>query len=191
VKTPTYRTITDYRVLATMAHPLRRRLLDALTIDGPSTASMLSDRTQQAVGNVSHHMKVLSQARLVEVAPELARDRRERWWRIIEGSRRWSSTSFDDDPAAAAVAHAASSLGLEHHAEKVRSWASRRDTADRAWLDAAFSTDSWLRLAPAELSVLGEQIVSLLAQWSNREIPDDGVERESVFIFAHGVPASP
>jgi DNA-binding transcriptional ArsR family regulator len=106
-KTEASRTITDSRVLAAMAHPLRRRLLDALKVDGPSTASMLANRTGQAIGNVSHHMKVLAQAALVEEAPQLARDRRERWWRLSDTSRRWSSTSFDDDPAAAAVADAA------------------------------------------------------------------------------------
>ena len=49
-KTEAARTITDSRVLAAMAHPLRRRLLDALKVDGPSTASMLANRTGQAIG---------------------------------------------------------------------------------------------------------------------------------------------
>jgi DNA-binding transcriptional ArsR family regulator len=58
------RTITDSRVLAAMAHPLRRRLLDALKVDGPSTASMLANWTGQGIGNISHHMKVLANAAL-------------------------------------------------------------------------------------------------------------------------------
>lgn len=48
-------------------------MLDALTVDGPSTASMLAKRTGQAVGNASHHLKVLAGAGLVEEAPELAK----------------------------------------------------------------------------------------------------------------------
>jgi DNA-binding transcriptional ArsR family regulator len=185
------RAITDSRILAAMAHPLRRRLLDSLTVDGPSTASMLADRTGQAVGNISHHMKVLSQAALVGEAPQLARDRRERWWQVSDKSRRWSSTSFDHDPAAAAVADAAASLGLDHHADKVRAWHAERETADTSWINAAFSTDAWLRLTSAELREVSEQITSLLGQWRDRRMPDDVAERQPVFVFAHGIPATP
>jgi DNA-binding transcriptional ArsR family regulator len=71
------RQITDTRVLAAMAHPLRRRLLSLLKLDGPSTASVLAQRTGQAVGNISHHLHTLAAADLIEEAPELARDRRE------------------------------------------------------------------------------------------------------------------
>src|ERR1041384_6814173 len=45
------RSITDSRVLAAMAHPVRRRLLDLVKLDGPSTASVLAQRTGEAIGN--------------------------------------------------------------------------------------------------------------------------------------------
>jgi DNA-binding transcriptional ArsR family regulator len=185
------RTITDSKVLAAMAHPLRRRLIDVLNVDGPSTASMLAERTSQAVANVSHHMRVLADAALVEVAPELARDRRERWWRLASETYRWSSTSFDSDPSGAAIASAAESIGLERQTAKVREWYSQRDAADREWLEAAFSADSWLRLTPNELSQLCEEIVALFGRWKERASVDDGAARESVFVFAHGIPAAP
>src|ERR1700735_2334588 len=85
--------ITDSRVLAAYSHPLRRRLLDALSVGDAATASMLAEATGQAVGNVSHHLKVLASAQLIEEAPELARDRRERWWRVA--SRRIAGASDD------------------------------------------------------------------------------------------------
>ena len=183
--------VTDSRVLAAMSHPLRRRLLDALAVDGPSTITMLAERTGQASGNVSHHVKVLHEASLVEDAPELARDRRERWWRLRAAGIRWSSTSFDEDQATAAVADAAASLNLEHQVGKVRAWLAQHETADRAWLDASFSTDFWLQLTPDELAQLSEQILDLLNAWYRRETPKDGAERESVFVFARGMPAAP
>jgi DNA-binding transcriptional ArsR family regulator len=183
--------ITDSRVLAAMSHPLRRRLLDALAVDGPSTVSMLATRTGQASGNVSHHVKVLHEASLVEEAPELARDRREHWWRQRAGGIRWSSTSFDEDQATVAVAEAAASLNLEHQIGKARAWQAQNETADREWVDAAFSTDTWLRVTPDELAQVSQQIIDLLNVWYLREVPDDGAERESVFVFARGMPAAP
>jgi DNA-binding transcriptional ArsR family regulator len=185
------RTITDSRVLAAMSHPVRRRLLDALTVDGPSTVTMLAKRTGEAIGNVSYHIKTLTQAALVEDAPELARDRRETWWRVSAVSRRWSSTSFQSDPAASAIAEAAASLNLEHQVAKVRAWLAHGESADPAWVNAAFSTDTWLHLTSEELKALSEQIIALLAEWWNRESPDDGARREPVFVFARGIPAAP
>jgi DNA-binding transcriptional ArsR family regulator len=183
--------VTDSRVLAAMSHPLRRRLLDALAVDGPSTVTMLAERTGQASGNVSHHIKVLREAGLVEEAPERARDRRERWWRRRSPGLSWSSTSFGEDEATAAVAEAAASLNLEHQIGKVRAWQAGSETADRDWLDSAFSTDSWLQLTPDELNELSAQVLDLFETWRTRKPPDDGEQRASVFVFARGMPAAP
>ncbi|MDN5726697.1 MAG: helix-turn-helix domain-containing protein, partial [Propionibacteriales bacterium] len=43
------RTLTDAQSLAAFAHPFRARMLDALSVVGPSTASALAQRTGQAV----------------------------------------------------------------------------------------------------------------------------------------------
>jgi DNA-binding transcriptional ArsR family regulator len=199
-KTPdeAVQTITDSRVLAAMSHPVRRRLLDALAVDGPSTASMLAARTGQAVGNVSHHLKVLARSSLIEEAPGLARDRRERWWKVSALSRRWSSTAFGADPASEAVADAAESLNLEHQVEKVRAWYALRDRADQEWDDVAFSSDTWLILTPAELRQLSEELTALLHRWRDRapsagagQAPESSAGQRSVFVFARGVPAEP
>ena len=34
-------------------------------------------------------------------------------------------------------------------------------------------------------------MVDVLMRWSRREVPDDGVAREPVFVFARGFPAQP
>ena len=112
------RQITDSRVLAAMAHPLRRRLLGLLKLDGPSTATVLAERTSQAVGNISYHLRTLAAAGLIEEAPELARDRRERWWRRTASTLGWASADFAGDAASDAVARAAGSLNLTAYAVK-------------------------------------------------------------------------
>jgi hypothetical protein len=96
------------------------------------------------------------------------------------------------------VAEAAESLNLEHQVEKVRAWYAQRDRADREWDEAAFSSDTWLFLSPAELHQLSEELTDLLHRWRERA-PSAGVEqaqkdrasRRSVFVFARGVPAEP
>ncbi|WP_405430789.1 ArsR/SmtB family transcription factor [Micromonospora sp. NBC_00617] len=191
MENPDVRLVTDSRALAAMAHPLRRRLMDVLKVHGPSTVGLLAERTDQAPANVSHHLKVLAAADLVTEAPELARDRRERWWQLVSRGVRWSNTDFDADPAARAVADAATSLNLDRHVALARAWHAADDSAHAAWRDGPFSTDRWLHLTPDELFELSRDVADLLARWADRPPPEDGQERQPVFVFVHGVPARP
>jgi DNA-binding transcriptional ArsR family regulator len=183
------RRITDSRTLAAMAHPLRRRLLDVLKVDGPATASMLAERTDQAVGNVSHHLRTLAACDLVAEAPELARDRRERWWRLVARATRWESQDFGGDAAAEAIELAASSLGLDRQMAFVRAYLAAGTHDD--WPTGPFSTDTWLRVTDAELATFAAEVIALYRRWADRDLPDDGQERRTVFAFARAVPAQP
>jgi DNA-binding transcriptional ArsR family regulator len=185
------RQITDSRVLAALSHPLRRRLIDVLRVEGPATASMLAGRTGQAVGNVSHHMKVLAAAGLVAEAPDLARDRRERWWQVSTPGVRWDTDDFRGDPTSEAVVRAAESLNLERQVQLVREWQAVGEDQRDAWPTGPFSTDKWLRLTPGELEQLGREVIDLFERWSEKAAAADGIERQPVFVFAHGVPARP
>lgn len=184
------RTITDAKALSAMANPFRSRMMDALKVDGPSTASALAARTGQAVGSVSHHLKVLSEAGLVVEVPELAKDRRERWWRLVDPGTRWSRADFASDTAAVTAAYAAEALTVQRQFERVQEWNANAATVP-VWDDAAFATQNWLRLSPDELREVAEEVVDVLVRWGQREVPDDGVEREPVFVFARGFPAQP
>ncbi|SHF81515.1 transcriptional regulator, ArsR family [Jatrophihabitans endophyticus] len=187
----TTRQITDAKALAAVTHPLRRRLMDILLLDGPATASMLAERTGQAVGNISHHLRTLAASDLVAEAPELARDRRERWWRLVTRTVQWSTTDFADDPASDALERAASSLNLERQAGYVRAWNEADQDARETWGEGPFSTNTWLRLTPAELEQFSREFRDLAQRWRERELPDDGARRDTVFVFCHGVPAQP
>ncbi len=184
------RTITDAKALSAMANAFRSRMMDALKVDGPSTASALAARTGQAVGSASHHLKVLSEAGLVEEAPELAKDRRERWWRLVDPGTRWSRADFADDTAAVTAAYAAEALTVQRQFERVQEWNANAATVPE-WDDVAFATQNWMRLSPAEMREVADELVEVLVRWSQRQIPDDGVEREPVFVFSRGFPAQP
>lgn len=44
-------------------------------------------------------MRILAEAGLVTEAPELARDRRERWWQRVPGNLRWVTPTGHAAPA--------------------------------------------------------------------------------------------
>ncbi|WP_037361871.1 ArsR/SmtB family transcription factor [Amycolatopsis orientalis] len=179
--------VRDSQVLAAMSHPLRRRLLDVLKLDGPATASVLAEKTGQAVGNVSHHLKVLSEAGLAVEAPELARDRRERWWRRPSAALSWATSDFAGDP----VADVAEAVSLDRQMTLSRAWLSEMETAPEEWRAAWFSSDSWMRLTPAELAELNERLVALFEEFGAKAAADPSPEREPVFVFGRGFRAQP
>jgi DNA-binding transcriptional ArsR family regulator len=182
--------VRDSRVLAAASHPLRRRLMDVLRVVGPAHATMLAAHTGQAVANVSHHLKVLAEAGLVVEAPERARNKKERWWALASRSLRWNSSDFEDDPVGQAVASAAASINLDRHVSLARAWLATDDDTQAKWADAAFSTDKWFSMTPAELLAFERELQALVDRWASRK-PSDDQEREPVFFFAHGVPAKP
>jgi DNA-binding transcriptional ArsR family regulator len=183
--------ITDVKVIAAMTHPVRRQLLNVLRLDGPSTVGVLAQKTGQAPGNVSHHLKALAAAGLVEEVPELARDRRERWWRRSTSAIRWTTEDFKGDPETEAIARAAVSLDLEYQLNQLRQWDAQPEEEKAAWSKGPFSTNYWLRLTDEELSTLHKEIADVLTRWEEREVPADGQERRPVFVFAHAVPGQP
>ncbi|HUR05206.1 MAG TPA: helix-turn-helix domain-containing protein [Nonomuraea sp.] len=183
--------ITDSKVLAAMAHPVRRRLLDLLKLDGPGTASVLAQRTGEAVGNVSHHLRALAAAGLIEEAPELARDRRERWWRRTTEKLCWSSADFAEDAAGEAIARALESLNLERQVGHVRRWADQPQSEQERWQRGPFSTETWIQATDGELAQFAAEIIAVMDKWAERDIPDDGQERATIFTFARGVPGQP
>ena len=183
--------IKDTRVLAAMTHPLRRRLLTLLKVDGPAMASTLADRTGQAVGNISHHLRVLGAAGLIEEAPELAKDRRERWWRRTAGTVSWSARDFAGDDAGETIALAAQSINLDYQLATLRAWDTAPQSEKERWPRGPFAVDSWMRRDDAELAELCAELTAVIRRWGDREIPDDGRERGTVLVFAHGVPGQP
>jgi DNA-binding transcriptional ArsR family regulator len=183
--------ITDVQVLSAMAHPLRRRLLTLLKVDGPAMASTLADRTGQAVGNISHHLRVLGAAGLIEEAPELARDRRERWWRRAAGTVSWSSRDFAGDENAEVIDRAARSIDLDAQLAQLRGWDQAPASERARWPDGPFAINSWMRLDDAELAELAAELTTVIRRWGDRKVPDDGRERGPVLVFAHGVPGQP
>ena len=184
------RTLTEAKALSALANPFRGRMIDVLKVDGPSTASVLAQRTGQAVGSASHHLKVLAEAGLVVEAPELARDRRERWWRLAAPGTQWSTVDLLDDPVALSAAREAEALGLRRQIERIQDWMANAETTPE-WMAVSFATQQWLRVTPEELHEVGEELLEVLTKWSMRELPDDGLEREPALVFARGFPTQP
>jgi DNA-binding transcriptional ArsR family regulator len=190
----------DIDKVAAMAHPVRRRIIDLLAAIGPATVGTLASHADERVGTVSHHLKMLRKAGLVEEAPELARDRRESWWRAVSASWSWSVSDFADDPAGEVIALAAEQEQLRSNVEKTQRWYESRTEIDPAWIDAAFSSTSSLRLTLTELTELGRRLTDVVNEFAESHsrpgesplpVAQDDDDRRPVFVYTYGFPLQP
>lgn len=192
------RRLTDPDVLKALTHPLRRRIYGLLCERGPATVTSLAERVDADPGQISYHLRELAKRGFIEEAPELARDRREHWWRAAIESYAWSTTDFTD-PAGRAVAETAGRLQFEEQHERLRAYHAVSSTWEREWVDAASAGSAGMRLTPAELSAMAAELRELLGRWSEvgrvdpkvrpEDRPEDG--REHVFVFYHAFPEQP
>src|SRR5918992_6259749 len=86
----------DSRQLRVLAHPLRSRLLSALRLDGPATATGLAAATGSNTGATSYHLRQLAAVGLVVEEAGHGRGR-ERWWRGGDHSHGWESRDVAGD----------------------------------------------------------------------------------------------
>lgn len=68
-------------MLKAMANPLRRQIFDALGAMQTGRAADIGELLGIAPNKVSFHLRELAKAQMIEEAPELARDKRDRVWK--------------------------------------------------------------------------------------------------------------
>jgi DNA-binding transcriptional ArsR family regulator len=93
----------DLRVLRAIAHPARSRILDELHASGPLRAADVARLLDVPANQASFHLRQLAKYGLVEPAPELARDGRDRVWRAVPGGIRIDDDDFAANPGAKAA----------------------------------------------------------------------------------------
>ena len=178
-------------VLRAVHHPTRRRILDHLLVHGDSQVGVLARELDQQVGSISHHLRMLERAGMVERAPERSTDGRTSWWRATPGGLSWDVEDFADRPAELVQARAAERLNFEHQLHRFREWQARRKDYGPGWRRAAFSADGVGQATPAELSELSRLIAQTVTDWRQAIDTDDGKARQPVYWFARGFPMKP
>jgi DNA-binding transcriptional ArsR family regulator len=175
--------LTDPEVLEALAHPVRLDLLSYLMSDGPATASACARAVGDNPSNCSYHMRALARHGLVEAAG--SRDGRERPWRAtITGFRTTQSGPAGTAEAQATAAVMAASVALDQRLE--RDYLVHRDAVSEAWRDVDQYSSYTVRVTPAELKTLGEEIDALIRPLiaARREQPPEDAELVHVSVRA-------
>jgi predicted ArsR family transcriptional regulator len=76
--------MSDPRVLRAIAHPTRGRILDELGATGPMRAADVGEALDIPANQASFHLRQLAKYGVIQPAPEAARDKRDRVWRLAD-----------------------------------------------------------------------------------------------------------
>jgi DNA-binding transcriptional ArsR family regulator len=157
--------MTDVRMLRGIAHPMRNRILEEMSAGGPMRAADVAERLGIPANQASFHLRQLAKYGLVEDAPELARDGRDRVWRVTYESG--LSVNLDDlvdqDGGKAAVTVFRKQWTADAHAAIDR--ADRPERQKDAMV--AVSTHA-VRLTKGEARALAKEISDLVDGWREK-----------------------
>jgi DNA-binding transcriptional ArsR family regulator len=191
---PRGRRITDPEVLKALTHPLRQRLYRLLAQIGPTTVGALGERVGADPGRVSYHLRELGKRGFIEEAPELARDRRETWWRVVPGSTSWSREDFETVEGRAVVDTLFAQMAADQFA-RLRHFVETAEEREPPWQRASMSNQSHLHLTVDELSEMNTELRGVFERWGqiSHAARDAGETegREPVFAFLHVFPERP
>lgn len=179
-----------------LAHPLRSRLLSALRLDGPATATALAERLDTNTGATSYHLRKLAAVGLVEETGE-GRGR-ERWWRPTTDMHNWNDEVTEGDASAQAAAGWLREHYLRTFVEQAEAWLAHHDAWPIEWRRWAGSSDYVLDLTADELGALLTELwevvartheVAVAAAAEEQELePGERPERRRVFLYMHDFP---
>jgi len=175
----------DAAALKVLAHPLRSRILSALRLHGPATATELADRLNTNSGATSYHLRKLESVGLVEDTDE--GEGKRRVWKAASAYHSWQASDFEGDE------DAETSLGwltrdyVRTAADHMQQWFDVEHTWSPAWRDAIGVSDDVLLLTPAETRALHDEINALIARYKRTPSDDPDARRISVWQMMHPV----
>ncbi|MGW0395671.1 ArsR/SmtB family transcription factor [Streptomyces sp. NPDC003042] len=184
---PTVRAL-DVRALRGLAHPLRIRLLGALRMSGPATASQLAERFGESSGATSYHLRQLAAHGFVEDAPEHGKGR-ERWWKAShDGTQFDESLISDDDPATRSAAEVFLAEIMKIHTQELTTWLGEAHSWSSEWRGATDLSDFTLKLTPGQSHELIHKVHELINSYRDLPPAADPEGMETVRFHTHAFP---
>lgn len=156
--------VSDPRVLRAIAHPVRTRILGEVYAAGHLRAADVATILGIPANQASFHLRQLAKYGLVEPAPELARDGRDRVWRPTQDGLSFDATEMERGPGGKAAVAVWRRQAVASAVEAVeRAYAARKQRDTHVMI-----SDDWIRLTKAEARELSDELIDLQLRWKER-----------------------
>lgn len=174
----------DAHAVKVLAHPLRSRLLSALRINGPATATTLAARLDTNTGATSYHLRKLESVGIVAETGE--GHGRERWWRASTDMHRFTQRDVAYDADGQAAADWLRRYYLRSFLDRYGAWLDDHASWSLEWQEVGDASDYLLRVSPRRLAELEAELSALLERFRDPD-PDDP-DALPVEIHLHAFP---
>ncbi|MCP3802681.1 helix-turn-helix domain-containing protein [Allokutzneria sp. A3M-2-11 16] len=158
--------IQDPKQLRALAHPLRWKIIDLLTVEGQATATRCAEALGESVANCSYHLNTLAKYGYVEQAP--GGQGREKPWRMASVEQTWDADGGDVSPEKAAAGQAASEAFLDYEATRMKAALRRGPSEPEPWRKANGFSATVAFVTPEELAELRTEMETLLKRYNDR-----------------------
>jgi DNA-binding transcriptional ArsR family regulator len=177
----------DPKAMRALAHPVRMRLLEELTLSGPLTATQCGERIGESPSSCSYHLRMLAKYGFVAEAEGGAG--RQRPWRAVTLGNRWQ----DEPGRPAGERTAAAVLSAQVRRRDAELLADHLQHADRLpaeWHDAVIHSNWGGYLTAEELRDIGEQLEEIWQPYllRLRDPSRRPAGARLVHMYAHGFP---
>lgn len=178
----------DKQQVRVLAHPLRMRLVGALRVKGPATATTLAELLGTNTGATSYHLRQLAEVGLVIEDPDRGSGR-QRWWQAAHDVTSWEPSDFDDDPDARAAIEWIQGDQVRLLAETAERWFATQHEWSAAWRDGFGMGDIFMTIPPARLEELKSEVWQVLERYHREAESDAATDPEArpvqVFLAAY------
>lgn len=181
---PSIRKIEDTQTLKALAHPLRMDLLEAVTVNGPLTATEASEIVGESPANCSWHLRQLAKCGLLEEVPEVRG--RQRPWRRTSSGMQWDDVA--DDPEVEEASRALTDVFVNREIQLIQHAMRRTQPPD--WEESVLATQTITWLTAEEFEALSADLTEVLMRHRERAV--DASQRPAhsrpVRLLALGAP---
>lgn len=165
----------DMASLKVLAHPLRVRILDELSMFGPLTASGLAERLGESSGATSYHLRQLEKHDFVREV-EGKGSARERWWSRTPVGLTIDSNELIGTPAGREAYNLVNREFRRTQEGVLAAFIERGpDVLPAEWVAVSTVSTSNLRMTADELAAFTERVYAVLddavAEFREREAP--------------------
>lgn len=174
--------LTSVRVLA---HPLRSRLLGALRLRGPATATDLARELGTNSGATSYHLRKLAEVDLV--VDTGAGDAKRRVWAAATDSTQFVASDFDEDEDAATAMGWLERDWLRHFTEKFGRWLDSRGDWPARWRDAAGMNDYLVVVSAEQLEAMHAEIRDVVERYRRAGQGNPEAKRVATYLTFYPV----
>ena len=162
-----YRRLEDARTLRALAHPLRIALLEALAVDGPLTATEVSEVLGESPTTCSFHLRQLARYGFIEEGERGPGRRRP--WRLV--ARANTVPREGEDAAATVEAEVLGGMFRRRLLEHLERWEATKSTYPPDWQAVAETNQFLLFVTREELQDLQRRLHTMLGEFLPRLDP--------------------